>query len=121
MNGVELIAQERERQITEEGFTAAHDDEHNNFSLASAAACYASPDLIFVEKRFDGEVHFVDPWPWGAKRDKRRINGALHGNTPFARSHDERVRQLTIAGALIAAEIDRLIRRKGSGANLLES
>ena len=39
--GVELIAQERERQIEKEGWTAEHDADHTEGQLAKAAACYA--------------------------------------------------------------------------------
>lgn len=37
-DGIELIKRERERQITEEGWTVAHDDEHVHGELAQAAA-----------------------------------------------------------------------------------
>lgn len=110
VSGVELIARERQRQIDVERYTPKHDDEHTDFSLAMAAACYAAPNLIYVQKNVGSDVHFCDPWPWERAQDKRRINGMLHGNTPFARSRDERLRQLAIAGALIAAEIDRIQR-----------
>ncbi len=40
--GVELIAAERQRQMTAEGWTHEHDDEHDDGSLATAAACYAA-------------------------------------------------------------------------------
>src|ERR1035437_10469018 len=39
--GLELIADERARQITEEGFTTEHDKQHDNGQLAAAAASYA--------------------------------------------------------------------------------
>ena len=113
MNGAKLIAAERERQIKREGWTAEHDDEHSKGEMAIAAACYASPKPLFVhEKRmvqmnssrgadencyvYDRRLveDYFDPWPWD--EDKRN-------------KHD-RLRQLVIAGALIAAEIDRLQR-----------
>jgi hypothetical protein len=112
--GVELISNERKRQIEEEGYSTEHDDHHGDFSLAMAAACYASPELIYIREDYmDGAIKFRDPWPWDQKFDKRRVNGVLHSNTPFARSYDERVRQLAKAGALIAAELDRMKRRHG--------
>lgn len=78
-----------------EGWTAKHDDEHEDCSLALAAACYAIPDdeRQFESCRADG---IPDLWPWDAKWWK-----------PTPRN---RIRELTKAGALIAAEIDRLLR-----------
>ena len=37
MDGAELIAAERQRQIAVEGFTAVHDDDHENSELLCAA------------------------------------------------------------------------------------
>jgi len=92
-SGIELIKDERVRQINEEGFDASHDDEHTAGEIAMAAACYAAPKPIFHETYRGG---FMEAWPWGRSWDKRA-------------KHD-RIKQLTIAGALIAAEIDRLQR-----------
>ena len=86
--GIELIAEERQRQITAEGWTPEHDDEHDNEQLAQAAACYAMPP------RLRGPL----PWPWDADWWKP----------------GDRIRELTKAGALIAAEIDRLQRAAGA-------
>jgi hypothetical protein len=84
MNGAERIAAERQRQIEKEGWTPEHDAEHADGQLARAAACY-------VEITFDR--HVSHDWPWDLrwwKPSKRKI------------------RNLEKAGALIAAEIDRL-------------
>lgn len=43
--GIELISEERQRQINVEGWTAEHDSEHVNNELALAAACYIVPDI----------------------------------------------------------------------------
>lgn len=80
MTGAELIAAERQRQIDVEGWTPEHDREHGRGELAQAAAAYAVP------------AHASYLWPW-------RFAG-------FKRAG--RVRELVKAGALIAAEIDRL-------------
>ena len=86
--GVELIAAERIRQIEKEGFDGVHDDEHKNNELVLAAMCYAEPN-----RGGDG----VPPaFPWDACWWKPSPN--------------DRIKELTKAGALIAAEIDRLIR-----------
>lgn len=42
VNGSELIATERQRQIEAEGWTPEHDDEHINGELADAAAIYVA-------------------------------------------------------------------------------
>ena len=85
--GVELIAEERRRQIETEGWTAEHDKQQAIGELALAASCYA----IIPELR---PVELPPPhWPWiGAWKP-----------TP-----NDRIRELQKAGALIAAEIDRL-------------
>lgn len=101
MLGLLLIAHERQRQIHKEGFDIAHDDEHTDESLAEAAAWYASPyvDLCRIKRvgGVEGDA-IVSAWPesWEEKWDKKDL-------------HD-RIKQLQIAGALIAAEIDRLYR-----------
>ncbi len=119
MPGIELIAAERERQVSQEGWTPEHDDSHEHNELAIAAVCYASPEPLRAERierdygdrdcgcrecdcphrrMFPVETKvWADPWPWDAEWDKRD-------------KHD-RIRRLAIAGALIAAEIDRLQRK----------
>lgn len=73
---------ERKRQLAEEGWTLAHDDEHRAGELAKAAACYA------VGWRLR------DIWPW----DER-----------WWKPKDSR-RNLIRAGTLIMAEIERIDR-----------
>jgi hypothetical protein len=113
VNGIERIAAERERQMSVEGWTIAHDDQHRDGELAAAAICYASP--VEIKGRFEQPINcgcreamcphsmvtktvWLDPWPWDQDWDKRKKH--------------ERIRQLEIAGALIAAEIDRLERAR---------
>lgn len=100
MTGIELIAEERRRQIEEEGWTADHDIQHTHGEIASAAACYAMTEsdrnhLAQVTIREeDGTVkHYPVIWPWEEQWWK-----------PADRKKD-----LIRAGALIAAELDRLI------------
>ena len=101
-SGIELIAAERERQITAEGWSAAHDDEHIGGDLADAASCYAH--LAAVEARGPLTEEHKERvleglgdlfWPW-EDEDFRPMGG--------------NVRNLVKAGALIAAEIDRVQR-----------
>jgi hypothetical protein len=48
MSGIELIAAERERQVSVEGWTPEHDDKHDSGSLVAAAVTYA------LEATYDG-------------------------------------------------------------------
>lgn len=116
--GVELIAEERARQIEVEKFDDSHDEDHSAMQLSGAAGCYIASAMQkhanetgCMEKEnntrfqvwaegYQGpngkwrENRWIDAWPWDSKYDKRE-------------KHDI-VRSLVIAGALIAAEIDRL-------------
>lgn len=114
MNGVERIAAERQRQIDQEGYSPEHDLEHDNGALAFAAACYAAPQTIYALDAYEsngssapwGRVEWHEPWPkdWRRTRpeDVGPPNQPLHG----------RIRELEKAGALIAAEIDRLLAQE---------
>ena len=88
MNGVELIAVERKRQIEVEGWDAANDDEHGAMVMALAGAVYV---LNLTNVPHDGL------WPFDYEYWKP---------TP-----DDPIRQLVKAGALIAAEIDKMQRQ----------
>jgi hypothetical protein len=117
MCGVDLIALERARQIHGERWTKQHDDEHADDSLVLAAICYAAPRRIYVRDLFETGMSFEDPWPlsWDDKWDKRSVYGdasdeGLRIADPATYTHEERLDLLVKAGALIAAEIDRLKR-----------
>lgn len=112
-NGIALIAAERQRQINVEGWTPEHDDGHDWEAMAWAAVCYAAPGLVYRQEKFANEIHFKDPWPWEETWDKRPHHGnVVQPNDPVYVNRDDRIRQLSKAGALIAAEIDRLQRAK---------
>mgnify|MGYP001338024131 CR=1 FL=1 len=89
--GIELIAEERKRQVEKEGWSSEHDDKHSYSELARAAACYAIPSWFTHSRRMVFSI-----WPFEPEF--------------FKRTADNRVRDLVKAGALIAAEIDRLNR-----------
>lgn len=97
-NGIEAVAAERKRQIEQEGWTAEHDDQHTDETLALVAALYATPVPLYSQEIGEGHILFDDPWPteWDDAWDKR--------------DKFDRRRRLVIAGALICAEIDRLDR-----------
>ncbi len=89
--GLQIISKERQRQITKEGWTTDHDAEHLEEVLAAAGGCYALAGQTRGTFRYS---HLLEMWPWDKKWWKP---------TP-----DDRVRELAKAGALIAAEIDRI-------------
>jgi len=104
--GIELITEERERQISKEDWTPEHDDLHNHRELARAGCAYV---MHYIERSaFVGNMitldnykktilsEPLDMWPEDWKRKD------FKPETPL--------RTLVKAGALIAAEIDRLQR-----------
>lgn len=92
-DGAALIAAERRRQVEAEGWTPEHDDAHDSGEMAVAATFYLDPPLGsgWGEGAPDG-------WPW----------------EPEAWKPKDQVSNLIRAGALIAAEIDRLQRAEQS-------
>lgn len=97
--GIDLITEERKRH-PEIGYNAEHDDTHINGEIADGAALYAmsqdSIDYINQEWGNDRHLHF---WPFDLKSLK-----------PLEFEGEGRIKQLAKAGAMIAAEIDRLKR-----------
>jgi hypothetical protein len=89
-NGVELIAEERQEQIIKHGFTGEHHVNHIEWydenQLVEAAKVLSTPDL-------SGNVWYPKNWDhvWFYRLCRK----------PY-------FERLVIAGALIAAEIDRL-------------
>lgn len=121
--GVELIAAERDRQIVEEGYDVIHDDYHRSGELSLAAIAYAAPTRIFTIEETATGVFFDDPFPdeW---RDKRCGYGDVNSSNvlpdPDTYTKEERIDLLVKAGALIAAEIDRLQNSSGMDHNAEE-
>lgn len=109
-SGAELIAAERERQIEQEGWTPEHDDGHTLGELAAAGACYALLTTRWKDARalVGGSLIRDILWPW----EREWFKPAEYLEPPYtANAHrDKDVRDLVRAGALIAAEIDRLQR-----------
>ena len=121
-SGLDLIADERQRQLAVEQFNDEHDDEHQDGSLAAAAACYAHPRFLHVQADHSTRGSpYVDAWPrsWGNDWDKRLLNRGTFLATPRAtKVLDARIRELAKAGALCAAEIDRLQRARARAVQL---
>lgn len=89
LSGVQLIADERRRQINVEGWTAEHDDEHTKGELIIASICYAIQPTLPDEIKKSGTPSI---WPW---------------EDAWWKPSEDPIRNLVKAGALLAAEIDR--------------
>lgn len=100
--GAELIAEERQRQIEVEGYSAQHDSQHDVSEFIYAAIAYieaakvgilneelgeTNTKLIGMYKKSAGRI-----WPWGEATFKPTTN----------------IRDLVKTGALVAAIIDLL-------------
>lgn len=81
------VLAERQRQVSGEGWTPEHDDQHDKGQMAAAAACYAMPGPA-------GPLALEAFWPW----------------TPEWWKPTDRRRDLIKAAALAIAEIERLDR-----------
>ena len=107
--GTDLIAEERQRQINAEGFGVDHDDCHLNGELTEAALCYGHVASAEVRGSCAEEWTFemvksaqmyggmLCAWPWEKKDWK---------------PSGDPIKNLVKAGALIAAEIDRIQRKQ---------
>ena len=93
------ILEERRRQITQEGWTEEHDDQHVGGELANAAACYAREAVHDNHYRNSGAPV---GWPldWGPEWWK-----------PTTARRD-----LIKAASMIIAEIERLDRAAAKAA-----
>lgn len=105
ITGAQLIAKERQRQLDVEQWNPEHDAKYENNELVKAAVCYAMPPEGFnIINRPDGLISQLNLprthlWPWDMEWWKPSGQGG-------------RIRDLMKAGALIAAEIDRLQTQK---------
>lgn len=86
------IALERERQITVEGWSAMHDDTHEEGEMLRAAVIYLHHDAERCLLSYENDVPIG--WPWAAEWWKPK----------------NRRRNLVRAGALCLAEISRIRR-----------
>lgn len=101
MSGAILIQNERQRQITDEGYLMEHDDMLDSGELANFACCYA---LDPMGGDASDVIKMLKPYEWELKL-------SCNGNTDD--NLEGRIKDLVKAGALIAAEIERLHRRIG--------
>ena len=98
MKGIQAIVAERVRQINVEKYSPEGDQVHESGQLAGAAAAYALKAAGFVDPHViyamrSGSDAKVMVWPFGPN---------------YWKPSEDPIRNLEKAGALIAAEIDRL-------------
>ncbi len=98
---VSLIQNEWSRQYSEEGWTAAHDDAHDDGQMLRAAVIYlhwgTDRQLPIEDEETSPRYGMPEGWPWDAKWWKPK----------------GRLRDLVRAGALCLAERERLQRAGG--------
>lgn len=138
-SGADLIATERQRQIDVEGWTPEHDTAHDTLDLIQAAECYVEAAKAMYSQR-EGNLRrslrgvpaekaepyiqrtLADPLgTYYGRGDDGQVNpSTTNPRWPWAREDwkpDENpIRNLVKAGALIAAEIDRLAAVAGPSA-----
>ena len=96
--GIELIAEEREEQINKHGRTIDSDRENNKaYQLTEAAAILSTEMFRSSKKRF---AAMPDEWD---------------DEICLKMCRKDRKQRLIIAGALIAAELDKIITNKNEG------
>lgn len=124
--GAAAIAVERQRQVAAEGWTPEHDDEHAEGELLAAASCYLQAAQVAerADEALQAVMRYLDRSGIEPDEDvaRQRENPARHffgwDGAPELWPWDVRwwkpspdpERNLVKAGALIAAELDRLAR-----------
>lgn len=97
---VEMIADERRRQVEQKGYAAGHDERHGPGELLNAGISYA------IRAELANDPHRIPAlppparWPWSPAEWKPR---------------DDAVENMVRAAALIAAEIDRELEHRIGG------
>lgn len=119
IKSIELIQKERIRQIQEEGFSLEQDDQLGYGELALAGVSYAMPVRLYQKVEFPTSIQFIDPYPWSGGIGDKRKDYAWEPFTEIPEhKHLEPNQQLDLlvkGAALIAAEIDKLLRAQEYG------
>jgi len=107
MISIDLIKEERKRQIQEKGYDFIHDDYHDKGELIKASKCYL--DHVSLNSKV---MDISDSYNNNLKlyRDVKRPENWPPEWTPESWNPDSPIRDLVKAAALIAAEIDRRLR-----------
>ena len=106
--GIELIAAERQEQIEKHGRSLEHDDQHDEGNLIRAAVICASYSVLYEKFIYANGIRFDK-----VEMDHWELPVVYEGNVLQPNhlcSNKKRIHQLKVAGALIAAEIDRIQR-----------
>ncbi|MHC4621481.1 MAG: hypothetical protein ACYTEQ_27380 [Planctomycetota bacterium] len=90
MTGLELIAEERREQVEIHGYDAAHDRHNDQGELAESALC-----VLAMAQNHDGTAELYWPASWSYNWQQKV-------------EAKDRMGKLIVAGALIAAELDRM-------------
>lgn len=101
MTGIELIIAERKRQVEAKGWTQEYDRIHTSGELSDAAVCYAGAASAMIRGASPQELTEDQDVSWPFPADENGLYG------PYI--SDDILRNLEKAGALIVAEIDRLM------------
>lgn len=94
--GIELIEEERRRQVEVEGWDTEHDDQYQRGVLGRAGTCYETANE---------ETPIPPNWPWDAKYWKPK----------------DKLSNLVRAGALYLAEVDKADRGECSDDNKMSA
>ena len=100
-SGIDLIAEERQRQIDVEGYTKQHDSQHQASEFIYAAIAYAEAAKVGINCQEMGNDNTCE-----IMRRKLEKGRDYPFGWDFKPTTD--IRDLVKAGALIAATIDRL-------------
>ena len=102
MTGARMISDERKRQKQQEGYSSSHDDKHTECEMLHAATKYMEvAEFIVRYRRTDGAIYWGGHPPWHGI-------GRWPKDWDWKPDYADPIRNLVKAGALIAAEIDRV-------------
>lgn len=100
----QLLLAERHRQVTKEGWTEQHDDSHDNGCLAMAGAAYAIHATSAAAISQGTKMAHIET--------ARRLFPFSQEDWWKPSAPDDPLRDLVKAGALILAEIERVLRKE---------
>jgi len=99
--GIELIAEERQRQVDVEGYSEQHDSQHKVSEFIYAAIAYVESAKVGVNCAEMGNTNEDEIM-------MRKVGMGIHYPFGWNFKPTTDIRDLVKAGALIAAAIDRL-------------
>lgn len=109
------VEDERNRQLTEKGWSYEHDDQHGAEELAAAAAFYLIPDSMdrnVVQIRDDGDLGALEVIPLHALIREGAWNDITRDYDDPESELDLRIDTVVRGLALGLAELERLMRMR---------